>query len=200
MQLRTPIFPLNISVLPQEFLPLHIFEDRYKRMVSKCIEDHTKFGIVYQYDDKLANIGCLVSINSVLKEYDDGKYDIVVKGSKRFEIINLNKKYDLWYGDIDILNEHYDLMNKQYFSKVLDKYLQFLLSLNIEGFNIQNEMDKNNSFDFTKNVIIPNEIKQEFLELKDEEERMFFIDTFLDSAIKNSKGKQKIDFKDQFLN
>ena len=137
---------------------------------------------------------------STLKEYDDGKYDIVVKGSKRFEIINLNKKYDLWCGDIDILNEHYELMNKQYFSKVLDKYLQFLLSLNIEGFNIQNEMDKKNSFDFTKNVIIPNEIKQEFLELQDEEERMFFIDSFLDSAIKSSKGNQKIAFKGQNLN
>ena len=200
MKLSIPIFPLNISVLPQEFLPLHIFEDRYKRMISKCIEDNTKFGIVYQCNDKLANIGCLVSINSILKEYEDGKYDIVVKGSKRFEITNLNKEYELWYGDIDILNEHYDLMNKQYFSKILDKYLQFLLSLNIEGFNIQNEMDKKNSFDFTKNVIIPNEIKQEFLELQDEEERMFFIDSFLDSAIKGSKNNQKIAFKGKTLN
>ena len=37
-RLMIPLFPLKISILPQEILPLHIFEDRYKKMIYNAIE------------------------------------------------------------------------------------------------------------------------------------------------------------------
>ena len=61
-------------------------------------------------------------------------------------------------------------------------------------------MMKKVSFDFTKNILIPNNIKQEFLELEDESERIIFIDNFLDSIFSNiKKDKNKI-FKGRILN
>ena len=66
--------------------------------------------------------------------------------------------------------------------------------------DIQNEMKKKVSFDFTKNILIPNNIKQEFLELEDESDRIIFIDNFLDSIFSNiKKDKNKI-FKGRILN
>jgi len=77
-----PLFPLKISILPQEVLPLHIFEDRYKKMVSNCIENKHLFGMIYRDKGQFSNIGCSVKIHKTLNSYDDGKYDILVQGQK----------------------------------------------------------------------------------------------------------------------
>ena len=73
-----------------------------------------------------------------------------------------------------MIDEKYDYMDKKIFSQILDKYLQVLLSYNVNH-NIQNEINKTKSFDFTKDVVIPTALKQEFLELEDEFQRMIFI-------------------------
>ena len=132
-------------------------------------------------------------------KYDNGRYDILIKGDKRFKVIDFVKKDELWYGNIKFINEKYEFMDKGIFSKILDKYLQILLSFNI-NYNLQDEMKKSKSFDFTKDVVIPIELKQEFLELKNEMDRMFFIENFLDSIIKNSDQVKNLNFKNKDLN
>jgi len=42
-----PLFPLGIVALPGVPIPLHIFEERYKRMVGECLEQDRPFGIVF---------------------------------------------------------------------------------------------------------------------------------------------------------
>ena len=61
-------------------------------------------------------------------------------------------------------------------------------------------MTKTKSFDFTKDVVIPTPLKQEFLELEDEPQRMTFIEQFLDSIISNSDQVKTLNFKDKILN
>ena len=53
-----PLFPLPVVLLPTEVIPLHIFEDRYKTMITLCLEEGTEFGIVWLSDDGLKEIGC----------------------------------------------------------------------------------------------------------------------------------------------
>ena len=62
--------------------------------------------------------------------------------------------------------------------------------------NFQNELEKNISFDFTKNVVLPKEIKQIFLNLEDEKSRLEFINDFLDSlsTTDNKTEKSKKEF------
>jgi Lon protease-like protein len=194
-----PLFPLKISILPQEVLPLHIFEDRYKKMVSNCIENKHLFGMIYRDKGQFSNIGCSVKIHKTLNSYDDGKYDILVQGQKRFKVVNFIKKTDSWYGEIESINENYDLIDQSSFNVILDKYLKVLLSLNVNH-NIQSEIIKTKSFDFTKDLIIPNSLKQEFLELEDESSRMQYIDQFLDSILKNSDKQSNSPLKDNILN
>src|ERR1700739_4000124 len=52
-----PLFPLSLVALPGELVPLHIFEDRYKTMMSQCMEAGTEFGIVWMSDDGLRDVG-----------------------------------------------------------------------------------------------------------------------------------------------
>ena len=129
-----PLFPLKITILPEEILPLHIFEDRYKRMISECISSKGSFGMLYRDNGQISNIGCIVKIQKIINKYEDGKYDILVKGEERFKVLNLSKENDLWYGEIKILDEKYNFMNQEIFSKILDKYLKVLLSYNINHF------------------------------------------------------------------
>ena len=42
---RLPLFPLDVVLFPGELLPLHIFEPRYRRMVSRCLETDRRFGL-----------------------------------------------------------------------------------------------------------------------------------------------------------
>ena len=48
-----PLFPLGLVALPSEVVPLHIFEERYKAMIARCLEEESEFGIVWLADDDL---------------------------------------------------------------------------------------------------------------------------------------------------
>ena len=183
---KIPLFPLNLVALPKEKIPLHIFEEKYKNMISDCISNKEPFGIIRIKDKKMANIGCAMNVYKVLKKHNNGEYDIICQGVERFKINKIDKQNDLWYAEVSFFNEDYNSINKEFFDQILDKYLKILISSNAK-INIQNEIDKKNSFDFTKNVILPREIKQIFLTLNNEKERLEFINQFLDSISIESK-------------
>ena len=44
--MELPLFPLNVVLFPGQTLPLHIFEQRYRIMVERCIENQEPFGVV----------------------------------------------------------------------------------------------------------------------------------------------------------
>jgi Lon protease-like protein len=80
------LFPLQLVLLPGEILPLHIFEERYKRLVADCRRDGAPFGIVLRDDDAVAERGCLATVYEVLDEFDDGRLNILVAGGERFRV------------------------------------------------------------------------------------------------------------------
>lgn len=87
-----PIFPLGLVLLPQMTLPLHIFEDRYKKMINACLVDSRVFGIVYFSGKQFETRGCTTRIIDILKRYDDGRLDIITKGENRFHMEALFEK------------------------------------------------------------------------------------------------------------
>ncbi len=86
-----PIFPLSIVVYPGETLNLHIFEPRYKQMVNDCFTNKKPFGIPTVLDNAVTEKGTLLEIQSIEKVYDDGKMDVVTKGIKVFNTLELIK-------------------------------------------------------------------------------------------------------------
>jgi Lon protease-like protein len=87
---QLPLFPLNAVLFPNTPLPLHIFEERYRLLVERCIKEQLPFGVVYNRGEKIEQIGCSARIDRVLKEYDDGRLDIVTVGRRRFSIESLD--------------------------------------------------------------------------------------------------------------
>ena len=81
-----PLFPLGLVALPTELLPLHIFEERYKTMVARVLEEEGEFGIVWVADDGLREIGCACVIAEVLERLPDGRLNLVARGTRPFRI------------------------------------------------------------------------------------------------------------------
>ena len=86
-------------------LPLHIFEPRYKEMIGECLEHDTPFGIVRAIEDGIAQIGCSAEVVTVVKRYEDGKLDIVTRGLKRFEIVEIHQDRSFIEADVKFLAE-----------------------------------------------------------------------------------------------
>tara|TARA_B100000963_G_scaffold64911_1_gene53036 strand:- start:783 stop:1433 length:651 start_codon:yes stop_codon:yes gene_type:complete len=86
-----PLFPLpEVVLFPNEVLPLHIFESRYKMMLKSVLETDSLFGVV-KWDPNsksMANIGCCAH---VIKHQtaDDGRSNIITVGQQRFQILEI---------------------------------------------------------------------------------------------------------------
>jgi Lon protease-like protein len=81
-----PLFPLGMVALPSELVPLHIFEERYKTMIARCLEEKSEFGIVWMADDGLRPIGCACEIAEVLEQMPDGRMNLIARGTRPFRI------------------------------------------------------------------------------------------------------------------
>ena len=84
-----PIFPLGIVVYPGEQLNLHIFEPRYKQLISECYEAKKPFGIPSVINDKINEMGTVVQVKEISKVYDDGKMDIKTEGLQVFRMLEM---------------------------------------------------------------------------------------------------------------
>jgi ATP-dependent Lon protease len=100
-----PLFPLQVVLLPRTPLPLHIFEERYKQMIAEALRGKTEFGVVQAGEKGIVNTGCTASIEKVLKEYADGRMDILTVGRRRFEIILLNDEKSYLRGAVEFFDD-----------------------------------------------------------------------------------------------
>lgn len=105
MQEWLPLFPLQVVLLPEAELPLHIFEERYKEMIQEVIRGHLEFGVVLANEKGIVNTGCTASINKVLREYPDGRLDILAVGRRRFEILRLNDERSFLRGAVEFFDD-----------------------------------------------------------------------------------------------
>jgi uncharacterized protein len=109
-----PLFPLpNVVLFPNVFLPLHIFEPRYRQMIADAVLGDRMIGMVllrpgwehdYEGRPPVYPIGCSGVITHV-EQLADGRYNIVLRGLERFRI--LDEEHDLPYrrGIVEGLSE-----------------------------------------------------------------------------------------------
>jgi len=100
-----PLFPLQAVLLPGAELPLHIFEERYKEMIREVIAERIEFGVVLATEKGLLNTGCTAAVDKMLREYPDGRMDILTTGRRRFEILRLNEERSYLQGAIEFFDD-----------------------------------------------------------------------------------------------
>lgn len=88
-----PMFPLTLLPLPGELVPLHIFEPRYKQLLSDCETLDISFGIYCNHEFNTEKLGSLMKLESVIKRYASGESDIIVRCIDTFSMDKLYRTY-----------------------------------------------------------------------------------------------------------
>jgi Lon protease-like protein len=102
---RIPLFPLDVVLLPGAELPLHIFEPRYKLMVRHCLEEQLEFGMILATGESIAGVGCTAEIVEKIKDYPDGRMDILTKGRLAFHLTELLDEKEYYEGTVEYLTD-----------------------------------------------------------------------------------------------
>jgi Lon protease-like protein len=112
-RMELPLFPLNTVLCPGIALPLHVFEDRYRAMVRHCLETQSPFGVVLIRQGREVGAGTIsfTGIGTIAEirdagSYDDGRYDLLVVGTRRFEIRQvLSGRRPYLVAEVNLLDE-----------------------------------------------------------------------------------------------
>lgn len=140
-------------VFPRTQLPLHIFEDRYKEMVGEAIAAKSEFGIVLAKDEGIVSSGCTVLVEKVLAEYPDGRLDVLTRGFRRFEIVQLNQDKSYLQGQVEFFDdEEPGPAAVELQQKALEQYKSLVESGEMKGNSDPNLSDPQLSFQLAQAV------------------------------------------------
>ena len=111
--MELPLFPLNTVLCPGIALPLHIFETRYRALVKHCLETTSPFGVVLIREGRDVGAGAIsfTGIGTIAEirdagAYEDGRYDLLIVGTRRFEIQRvLTGRRPYLVADVELLPE-----------------------------------------------------------------------------------------------
>jgi Lon protease-like protein len=170
-----PIFELPLVLLPGEQLPLHIFEERYKRMVGESLELGKPFGVVLRDDDGARSIGCTARVDEVLEQFDDGRMNVVVSGHERFRVLDRFEAEEYPVGEVEVIEEAEDVVDEladaELASEARDAFAE--LAERATGTRPEpDELEGATAYAIAARIELPDDTKQTLLELSDEDDRM----------------------------
>lgn len=200
-----PIFPLGIVVYPGENLNLHIFEPRYKQLITECFAAKKPFGIPTVIDNKVQEFGSVVEITEIAKQYDGGEMDIKTKGLKVFRILEVIKEIPdkLYSGAIVNYPDTYERGNRDVMRKILEEIRKLHQLLQVSK-DFKKEDTDLTAYDVAHHMGLSLQEEYELLNLLDERQRQEYLKRHLASAIPMvntlEQLKEKIKLNGHFKN
>ncbi len=173
---QVPIFELPVAILPGELLPLHIFEERYKRMIGHCVDAGEPFGIVFRDDDGSARrIGCTARVAEVVERFDDGRMNIVVVGELPFRVLDRFEDTDYPVGEVSPIDPDAEADGTDTDAEAADiareAFMELVRRVTDEPPDAD-ELAGEDAYGIAARVELPSETKQTLLELRSEPDRM----------------------------
>lgn len=121
---RIPLFPLDVVLLPAMQLPLHIFEPRYKAMIRRCLDERIEFGMILAAEKAVATVGCTAEIVRKIREYADGRSDILAEGRSVFRLAQLLDEKEYYEGTVDYVTDEASPLDAEKESQLIGLFLQ----------------------------------------------------------------------------
>lgn len=117
------IFPLRLVLFPESAYPLHIFEERYKALIKRCIKERSHFGINFMSNEGMKEIGCSATITDVMRQYPDGRMDIIVAGVRRYKLESFSDGEDKYYiGIVKYFDDEDTKIDESLLKKCIELY------------------------------------------------------------------------------
>jgi Lon protease-like protein len=185
-----PLFPLGLVALPGELVPLHIFEDRYKAMMGACLEDEREFGIVWMSDEGLREIGCACEIDRVLEQMDDGRMNLLTRGTRPFRVIERQGHLAYPAGVVEFVTDDAETVDEELVSTARSVYAD-LVKRATDGEPEADELAELDAYAMAATVDFGLDAKQGLLDLRSENARLALVTRLFRAATK------RLDFVDR---
>lgn len=181
-QYELRLFPLNTVLFPGMVLPLHIFEERYKQMISECIEESQPFGVTLLRSEQaersmgdIYDVGTTAQIAQV-DPLPDGRMNIIALGQQRFRIHQIYQHQSYLTAIVEdfpeVDEDDYSTITTratQNVSKLLSSYLEILKEMGTIELNTRHLPNSPEALAYLVAIIlqIPNDQKQALLSIAD---------------------------------
>jgi Lon protease-like protein len=178
-----PLFPLGIVALPHEIVPLHIFEERYRTMIGECLERESEFGIVWAADDGRRPIGCAVEIAEVLERMEDGRLNILTRGTRPFRIVEEHDDLPYPAGTVEFLIDKDETTDQGTADSAHEAYNELVEQATDRTLEPA-ELVAMSAYEMAATVDFGLEAKQGLLDLRSENARLRLVARLFRAAIK----------------
>ena len=179
-----PIFPLGIVVYPGESLNLHIFEPRYKQLISECFSEKKFFGIPAVINNRVQDYGTSVQIEEITTVHDNGEMDIRTRGEKVFRVLEIIKEIPekLYSGAIVNYPANHEQGSLEVMRRVVNSIRELYKMLNVEK-DFKKKDEELNSYDIAHHIGMSLQEEYELLGLMHERQRQEYLKRHLTKEI-----------------
>lgn len=202
-----PIFPLNLVIFPDSKYPLHIFEERYKILLQKCLRENSGFGIVTSIENRISDVGVYVKVTNVVKTYLNGEFDIVVQGIERFLINSTSLHLDGYYtAEVEKYDDENIMIDPRLNEELKSEFEEIVELANYkleDAFWNNLNSAKLKSYKIAEKSGLTYEQQQELLILKNENERLSYLINYfvlIKDKVDRADTIKKIIMNDGYLN
>jgi Lon protease-like protein len=178
-----PLFPLDVVLLPGTKLPLHIFEPRYKEMAAECLAQKKSFGVVRAKEEGVAEIGCTAEILTVVKQYPDGRMDIITRGGRRFEVMEVNQERSFLQAEVFYLQDEPGTASAGEIAQAMKLHGEIMALAGAEAESSPSIEPRQLSFHLVASLPLDLDFKQTLLGMKSEAERMQAVVSYFEAIL-----------------
>ena len=178
-----PLFPLGIVALPTELVPLHIFEERYKTMIGHCLDEGSEFGIVWMSEDGLRPIGCACEIAEVIERMEDGRINLIARGTRPFRIEERQDELPYPAGTVEFLDDRAEATDDDAAEAAHEAYAE-LVNEATDRTPDMAEIGEMSAYQMAATVEFGLDAKQGLLDLRSETARLRLVTRLFRAALK----------------
>jgi Lon protease-like protein len=188
-----PLFVLGMVLLPNEQTALHVFEQRYRDLAARCLENDEAFGFVLADENGYpSEFGCSTKITQVIEEHDDGELDILVQGVAPIRLIEIEDRFTYPSAVIEQLtdaapqpgDEQQATLARVAFTKLVE-------AMGMDSFEPE-EVDAMDSFTMAAQVNLDPADKQALLESREEGERFALLERVFAEAAQQAAMARRL--------
>ena len=175
------LFPLPLVLMPGEQQPLHVFEPRYRELISECLARGEDFGLVLADDEGMRDVGTKAFVVEVLEQFPDGRMNVVIEGRERFRLRNVAEERAFATAEIDEVEDEVDEPTDEERAAALEAYDRVVKAADADLDELDLESE-NLAFQIAARIDLGAEVKQTLLESQSERDRVVRLAGLLDKA------------------
>jgi Lon protease-like protein len=153
-------------------------------MIGECLAEHRTFGVVRAVEQGLAEVGCTAEILTVVKEYPDGRLDLVTEGRQRFELLRVNQERSFLQAEVLIIDDAPGAPPQADTARAVQLHSE-LLAIAGARQDLSAADPKLLSFYLAGSLPLDLDFKQRLLSLRSEPERVSLLISYLETIIPN---------------